>query len=255
MTAPRPNPLRHEPLLVGRHRDKRAEALPRRLSAVALKETVGVLLLCGLLGFAYLGGRLLYFRRSALIFNPNTSIGTAKFKLLEAHFLDWPGGPGHCIGGTPETMLIKTDATRFEDIIAYSRRIGSPNDHDLIAVFVRDTLPGQPWKMLAEEGLPISQHRVMIPPNWLAKLHLQQYGMDGSGVHYRLMGLQGHQLWRAHASYDTDSLTESESSWYQSPRSFADNKGDKIVGKRPLSPADAAYHSPRRLRMRTSEGR
>lgn len=255
MTAPRPTPLQHSLLAIGRHQGERAKATTRRLLATAVQESFWVLLLCGLLGYAFLGGQLIYFRRSVLAFNPNVKIGIAKFKLLAANFLDWPGGPS-CISREPETLLIQTTATRFEDIIAYSRRIASPNDHDLMAVFVRDTVAGQPWKKLAEQGFRrLGHHDVIIPPNWLAKLYVQQGRMYGGvAVRSSLIDLQGYgtkrelRIWRAEANYDTDSLREYQLIYCDACVPFTVQKNS--LGKRRLALTDAAYYSPRRLGMR-----
>lgn len=257
MTAPRPTPPQHPLLAIGRHQGERAKATTRRLLATAVQESFWVLLLCGLLGYAFLGGQLIYFRRSVLTFNPNVQIGTAKFKLLAANFFDWPGGPT-CIHREPETLLIQTTATRFEDIIAYSRRIASPNDHDLTAIFVRDTLAGQPWKTQAERGFRRFDNPVVIPSNFLAKLSLRQGGLDSDVVSSWLMDLQsygtkrGLHIWRAQTNYHTDSLTESQ--WICCQACVLADARETFSGKRRLAPTDAAYHSPYRLQVRKWQG-
>lgn len=253
MMATRPALLHHPVLALSRSQRPRAKASQHRLFITTVQGAFCVLLLSGLLGYAFLAENLIYFRRSVLAFNPNVGIGPAKFKLLAFEFFDYPGGPS-CVRGRLETLLIQTTATRFEDIITYSRRIASPNDHNLTAVFVRDTVAGQPWKILAERGFQKSSGVAIVPSNWLAKLHLSQGGMESDAVHSYLVDLQGYvakhglRVWRADINYHTDSLTEHQWFWCRACGSLPAQK--TFLGKRRLAPTDAAYYSPYRLQVR-----
>ena len=236
---------------LARYQEQRAK-VQQRLFITTVHGAFCVVLLSGLLGYAFLEKRLIYYRRSVLAFNPDVTIGRAQFRLLKAEFLDWPGGPS-CTHYDQEVLLIHTTATRFEEFIAYSRRIASPNDHNLTAVFVRDTIAGQPWQALAKRGFRKAVGRVIIPANWVAKLDVLQGGMERDAVHSSLIDLRGYmvkrglRIWRVDMNYHTDSLTEHQ--WYWCPSCDSLPAQKKLISSRRLAPSDAVFYSPYRQRV------
>jgi hypothetical protein len=205
-----------------------------------------------LLAYGYLGFRLIHFQQSAFRFNPNVRVGTTSFKILDYQSSDNRLGGPSCTHYQQDYLLIKASTTRFKDLISYSRRLASPNDHELIAVFVRDSVSGQQWKYLAEHGPVPSNKRRVYPRNWTAELFIRQGGMDNDSVTSQLIDLAayradgGGRMWQTKTSFHTDSLIERMVYWHRD-----DPFPWQVIRfrARPLLPTDAAYHSPYRLRL------
>lgn len=213
-----------------------------------------VMLLLFLAGYAFLGFGIIRYRRPVLPFNPNISIGSAAFHLLHSNLHSRVEGGGACVRWEEDIdlLLIQTSATRFEDFVTYSRRIASPNDHDLVAVFVHDTILGQRWKELARGGFQKNGSQYLIPSNWLAKLFINQ---NDFGTSASLANLQTYaataeqQIWWARTNYRYDSLAEKITLWGCPGCDTVTGRVSHVV-KRRLTTADAAYNSLYRLKVR-----
>ena|GEM_PF-5843149 len=250
MTAPGPSLLSRCFLPQLQARRTRVFRTPRLRFAHA-PLVFGALLLVGLTGFAFLGQGLIYYRKPVFHFNPTTRVGTTEFRLLQAELYPWQGGPS-CTHYTEDRVLIQTSATRFEDIITYAHRMASPNDHDLVAVFVQRTIPGQPWQEIARHPFRRVKNRPFIPANWVARLFIRQGGIESDVVSAQLLDLRAYSarretwLWQAKANYHTDSITEQLR--YAPPDSARTRAVYNI--RRRLTTSDALYYSPYRTRVR-----
>ena len=219
----------------------------------AVQAALCVLLLSGLLGYAFLEGQLIYYKKAVLPLNLNATVGPASFKLLDYELIDRPGGPS-CVHGQSEVLLIQTSATHFQDIINYSRRVASPNDHDLVAVFVNSPVMGQSWRQLARKGLLDFNRRLTIPSNWVARLSINQGGLGSDVIHSTLIDLKSYrynqEAWwvTGRTNYLTDSLSEKllhtcdTCTGYPWPQTIHESK-------RQINTSDAAYFSPFRQRI------
>ena len=251
MTLFRPQPFGSQ--LQRCWRQLRRNAQQKRAFRSLIFVAIGGLFLCFSAGYFFLGEGLIFYRQASLHFDPNCKVGETKFALLDANLSDEPGGPGDYLYHT-DLLLIKTSTSRFADIIAYARRITSPNDHNLIAVFVSDTVAGQPWAEIAQHSFGVVNHRAVIPTNWVAKLNIYQGGTSSKGTNSNLLDLCTYQTnqelweWKTHLDYSTDSLTEQMSYWCAKCYALPAHKSRPF--NRSLATTDAAYHSPRRLKMR-----
>ena len=229
---------------------------PKGASHDLLLAGIGVLLRCFLIGCLFGVDRFMAHRQPELHFNPNTRIGTATFKLLEARMANQPRGPGDYMSST-DLLLIQTSATDFKSIIAYSRRLASPDDHYLIAVFVSDTITQQPWKQLANRSFAVVNHRAIIPANWVAMLNIYQGGTKSIGTRSDLLDLRTYHAtreqweWKSVVDYATDSLKEKLH--FHCAGCYAKPARKSRLFKRCLAPTDAAYFSPIRLAIRNQK--
>lgn len=238
-----------QPLWRGRKRLTGFSFFPR-ISTLAIFRLAAAIYL---LAYGYLGFRLIHFQQSAFHFKPNARIGNTTFKLLKSKFSDsWQGGPS-CTHYQQDFLLIQASAACFEDLISYSRLIASPNDHDLVAVFVRDSIPGQPWELLARNGPHRVDNQPVYPENWVAKLSIRQGGMVSDAVTSQLLDIAAYRAngelwaWQTKTNFHTDSVFEKIVHWNQA-EPLPSHVSPLRAGR--LRPADAAYHSPYRLRLR-----
>lgn len=216
--------------------------LPQVLAIVGL--TIG-------LTYLFLAEDYIHYRTPTLHFNPNVQLGKASFAVLDSELTPRQRFPSFCgFGRKPDFLLIQTSATSFEGIVAYSRRLASPNDNDLSVLFVRNAVPGQAWKEFARGSFPRSHHRPLVPANCLAMLNIQQGG-DPS-PHYlstrsRLIDLQevrkkqAYVVLETRTNYFTDSLTEVCSRSTGTNRQFRTQETSRVA--RTIAPTDAAYYS------------
>ena len=235
-------------------RKRRAE-LPAEAVYFPMQGIFWVLLLLFSAGYLFLGEGLIFYRHPVLHFNPNTQIGSAAFKLIQAKLTNGPGGPGDYISNTDtDLLLIQTSASQFEDIVAYTRWLASPNDHQLVAVFVADTIPGQKWQELAQRNFEVRNHRAIIPANWIAKLDIYQGGTSSKGPTLHLLDLRTYQAkretweWVSAINYVSDSLTEQMCYWCSACDTLPAQKTHFI--KRRIAPTDATFYSRLRLKAR-----
>lgn len=237
-------------LFRARHHQKRVAL--GKIPGFNLPALTLLVLLGGIAGYIYRRQGSICYRRAALHFNPNTRIGTADFKLLHAELSNQQGGPG-CVHYNHDLLLIQTSATHFEDLIAYSRRLASPNDQNLTAVFVRDTIAGQPWRVLAHHPFHRVNQQVVIPPNWVAHLAIYQGGLASAGPQATLVDTKAFlsngesRVWRATTNYAHRAVTEELH--YGCPNCDTLPMQTVYRTKRRLVTTDAAFYSPYRLRQ------
>lgn len=234
----------------------RAESLYFQLHwlvRAALLSVGPVLLLAGSLLWLLANESYGGYRRPVTPLPLNIRLETAWFTVLQAtycNFRHWPG----CVRETPDYVLVQTSATKFEELVAYSRRLISPNDNDLAVLFVSRYQPEQPWRAFAEGHFPAPDYCLRIPTNCVAKLYISQGNYVGMGSpvnRARLTDLtrwrqqQGFRFFETRTNYYTDSLTEQQEDY-----AFADapDQEPRISRRqaRCIETGDAAYYSPLR---------
>lgn len=220
-------------------------------------QVLGVLALTFGLGYLYLGDGYIYYRVPVSHFNPNAQVGKASFAVLKSELIQRQCFPG-CIRPDPDLMLIQTSATSFEEIVAYSRRLASPNDNDLAALFVRDTVPGQPWKEFARGRFPYYGKIKVVPDNCVAILYIGANGNPDRpsqltnrthlfNFHTR-RNEQEFECFETRTSYYSDSLIEIR--WHNIGASKTFKKKVTSCVARTITPTDATFHSPCRAILR-----
>lgn len=208
------------------------------------------------LGYLYLGEGYIYYRTPVPHFNPNAQIGKATFAVLESELINRQCFP-ICVRGEPDFMLIQTSATSFEEIVAYSRRLASPNDNDLAVLFVRNVVQGQPWKKFAQGRFRHGDEESAVPANCLAIFSIRRgtdFGVDVQINRTILVDLQAwhkkqeYVRFETRTNYFTDSLIEIRSHDIGAKGASRIQETSRVT--RTIEPTDAAYYSPYRSLVR-----